>query len=150
MYEKKKSYVLGIVFDYELKEVLLLQRVNEPYKGKLNGIGGKIEQGEEFLEAMKREMSEETDIKPENIDKIEGLINFTRPNGMSINVFYILLNKTYNKKEQIDIDEGTLKWYNLINDNLFDVRNPKLASDGATAYFINYALNKEGIDTNLI
>ena len=148
MFEKKKSYVLGIVFDYKLEEVLLLKRVNEPYSGRLNGIGGKVEHGEQFLEAMKREMFEETDIKLENVGKIEGLITFTRPNGASVNVFYILLNKTYKKKEQITIDEGILKWYHFINDNLYDVRNIKLASEGATAYFINYALSKEGVNTS--
>ena len=38
MFEKKKNYVLGFVFDYELKEVLLIKRLNEPYCGKLNGM----------------------------------------------------------------------------------------------------------------
>jgi len=115
VFEKKKSYVLGFVFDCELKEVLLLKRINEPYKDKLNGIGGKVEKGEQFLEAMKREMLEETDIRLEKVKKIEPLLNFTRPNGASINVFYIILNNTYTKKERIDTDEGILKWYNFVN-----------------------------------
>jgi hypothetical protein len=36
MYETKKSYVLGFIFDHEMKEILLINRTNEPYKDKIN------------------------------------------------------------------------------------------------------------------
>lgn len=56
-----KQYVLALVFDQELENVLMIQKLKPEWqKGKHNGIGGKIEMGESPLRAMKREMAEET------------------------------------------------------------------------------------------
>ena len=54
-------YSLGFVFDVSLTKVLLMHR-NRPdwQKGKLNGIGGKVEEGEDNLGCMVRETFEET------------------------------------------------------------------------------------------
>lgn len=56
-----KRYVLAFVFD-EKKENVILIRKNRPeeQRGKLNGLGGKIEEGETPLEAIKREIQEES------------------------------------------------------------------------------------------
>lgn len=57
---KINSYVLGFLFNINLDKVLLMKK-NRPewQKGKLNGIGGKIEKDEEILAAMNRECEEE-------------------------------------------------------------------------------------------
>lgn len=54
------KYVLGFLFDLK-DDTVLLVRKNRPtwQEGLLNGIGGKIENGEEPLEAMIREFKEE-------------------------------------------------------------------------------------------
>ncbi|MGC8492050.1 MAG: NUDIX domain-containing protein [Syntrophobacteraceae bacterium] len=59
----KQGYVLGFVFTSTPKNVLLTEK-NCPdwQKGKWNGIGGKIEAGEKPIDAMVREMFEETTI----------------------------------------------------------------------------------------
>jgi len=68
-----KTYVLGFLFNKN-KNKLLLIRKNRPswQAGKLNGIGGKVEEGEAVLTAMHRETKEETGygVAPgaENID----------------------------------------------------------------------------------
>ena len=56
------DYVLGFVFSDCLdSKVLLIEKTKPAWqKGKLNGIGGKIEPGETPLEAMVRETNEET------------------------------------------------------------------------------------------
>lgn len=58
-----QEYVLGFMFD-ERKEFVALIRKNRPegQRDKLNGIGGKIEEGEQMLSAMRREFYEETTI----------------------------------------------------------------------------------------
>ena len=56
-----KEYCLGFVSSASL--VLLIEKTKPDWQaGKLNGIGGKIEDGETPLEAMKREWAEETGI----------------------------------------------------------------------------------------
>lgn len=148
MFDVKKNYVVGIVLDNDLKETLLLERVNEPYSGTINGVGGKVEEGEGLEAAMIREMQEETDIKMENVKKVEYLVTLYYPKGVLLNVFYIILNDSYQKKEVIDTREGKLKWFDYIKDGLYDARKPKVAGEGNVAFFINYALINEGIDTS--
>lgn len=63
------KYVLGFLFDISDASVLLVRKNRPEWQaGLLNGIGGKIEEGEEPLAAMKREFFEETGIKDENIE----------------------------------------------------------------------------------
>ena len=61
------KYTVGLIFDQEAKNVLLLRK-NYPgwMAGRLNGIGGKIEGNETALECMIRESKEETTIQDEN------------------------------------------------------------------------------------
>lgn len=59
----KQEYVLGFAFNSSLTRVALIQK-NRPewQKGKLNGIGGHVEDGETAIEAMVREFREECGI----------------------------------------------------------------------------------------
>jgi 8-oxo-dGTP diphosphatase len=61
-----KEYVVGLVFTTDLKQVVLIKK-NRPdwQKGKLNGIGGKLEKDETALTAMIREFEEETGVLTE-------------------------------------------------------------------------------------
>lgn len=54
-------YVVGFMFTTDLSKVLLILK-NKPewQSGKLNGIGGKVEDGETFHAALAREFLEET------------------------------------------------------------------------------------------
>lgn len=58
-----KKYVAGFMFSPDRKRVLLIEK-NRPdfQKGKLNGIGGKVEKDESFSCAMVREFREETGV----------------------------------------------------------------------------------------
>lgn len=56
-----RSYVLGFLFDGLSGSVILIQKDKPDWqKGLLNGVGGKIEEGETPLAAMVREFAEET------------------------------------------------------------------------------------------
>lgn len=58
-----QKYVLGFAFDLELDYVCLIEKQKPDWqKGKLNGIGGKVEVGESSRNAMVREFREETGV----------------------------------------------------------------------------------------
>ncbi len=66
-----KRYCLGFIFDQHFKSVLLMQKLRSPVGlenmiGKLNGIGGKVEEGEMPYQAMIRECSEECGLDIKN------------------------------------------------------------------------------------
>lgn len=57
------KYVLGFAYTPDNKVLLIKKNKPEWQKGKLNGIGGKIELNETPLEAMNRETLEESGLK---------------------------------------------------------------------------------------
>jgi 8-oxo-dGTP pyrophosphatase MutT (NUDIX family) len=60
---KQTQYVLGFAFSEDLEYLLLIEKKRPKWQaGKLNGIGGKIDDNEEPLDAMVREFKEETTI----------------------------------------------------------------------------------------
>jgi len=61
------NYVAGFMFSHDLRQVALIEKQKPTWqKGKLNGIGGKIEEGESAFEAMVREFKEETGYTEKN------------------------------------------------------------------------------------
>jgi 8-oxo-dGTP diphosphatase len=57
-------YCVGFMFSPERDRVVLLQKAKPAWMaGKLNGVGGKVEQGETPYEAMVREFREETGVQ---------------------------------------------------------------------------------------
>jgi len=71
----EKQYVLGFCFSRDKEEVVLIRK-NRPewQKGKLNGVGGKIEPEDASpLHAMVREFKEETGV--DTIDRINDEMN---------------------------------------------------------------------------
>lgn len=147
MSEQKKRYVLGLILDSSLKEVLLVSRVKKPYKGCINGVGGKIEEGESIEEAMLRELQEETDVRLKDIAKTKFMMTTYFPSGIELSVFYFVLNDGYEKKEIIETPEGPLMWYDFIQNDIYDTTRANTAGEGNVAYFVNYALCLEGVDT---
>jgi len=72
----KTHYVLGFLFSRNKQFVALIKK-NKPewQKGLLNGIGGKVEGGEDIYNAMQREFKEETGVDIErwlHFAKLEG------------------------------------------------------------------------------
>jgi len=60
----RKNYVVGFAFSADKSKVVLIHKNRPAWQaGKLNGIGGKIEPGEEALNAMVREFAEECGVQ---------------------------------------------------------------------------------------
>lgn len=59
--DPEREYVVGFMFNQSGQSVLLIHKKRPTWQaGKLNGVGGRIEDGELPAEAMRREFNEET------------------------------------------------------------------------------------------
>ena len=59
------NYNLIVVFSPDKTKLLMCRRLKEPYLGLSNFVGGKIEEGEDGLDAAYRELREETAVTRE-------------------------------------------------------------------------------------
>ena len=124
----KKLNVI-IVFDKDENKILMCKRTKEPYKGKLNLVGGKVEKDEDELHAAYRELEEETGIKRDDI-KLINVMNFNyKLQDMELEVYAGKLNKDVKLVEEIN----KLVWVNK-NDNFFDVE--KYAGEGNIGHML--------------
>lgn len=64
--EPHRKYVCGFMFDSNARVLLIAKLRPDWQAGKLNGIGGRVEEGETETQAMRREFQEETGIVCDN------------------------------------------------------------------------------------
>lgn len=91
-------------------KILLLNR--ERWMGCWNGVGGKLEQGEQPRSSILREIYEETEIDTLSI-QFKGLITWTNSEGNSFGGMYLYLAdlpEDYMYKTPRKTDEGLLDW----------------------------------------
>jgi len=123
-----KKYNVIVVFNKEINKTLLCKRTKEPYIGMYNLVGGKVE-NEYKLEEAYRELREETNIQKEDIDLIYFMnIEYTKWDKY-LDVFYGILNKDVELKEEVN----KLEWIS-IDDNFFDMS--KYAGEGNIGHII--------------
>jgi len=109
------TYVLGFLFN-DKKQVWLIRKTKPEWqKGKLNGIGGKVEMGEDCVAAMIREFKEETGLTITNWDKF-----CTLSDGLKYQIICYVANS--NEIPQTTTDEvvGLYDSKNLPDDVLFN------------------------------
>ncbi len=124
----KKLNVI-IVFNNEEDKILMCKRTKEPYKGKLNLVGGKVEKDEDELHAAYRELEEETGISKNDII-LTNLMNFDyKLQDMELEVYVGRLNKEVRLVEEVN----KLLWVNK-NDNFFDIE--KYAGEGNIGHML--------------
>ena len=117
-----------VVFDKELKNVLMCKRTKEPYKGLYNLVGGKIEDDNSLEEAY-RELEEETAISKKDIS-IEHFMDLTYIKwDMELEVYYGVLKHDVELVEEVN----KLEWISL-EENFFDMT--KFAGDGNIGHII--------------
>ncbi|MBD2781418.1 NUDIX domain-containing protein [Xenorhabdus szentirmaii] len=103
------KYVTGFMFSKDKKHVSLISKLQPAWqKGQLNGIGGKIEMGENPQQAMAREFAEEAGIETNHEDwKLFTVL--TRPGVYQVNFLYLFDDRVYSVKsleeEQVNIYE---------------------------------------------
>lgn len=105
---------LIVVFNKDLDKVLFCIRTKEPYKGKYNFVGGKVEESESNDFAAYRELFEETGISKKDI-KLDHFMDLNYfKYGNNIQVYYgilkhdVILIEEKNKLEWVTINEKLL------------------------------------------
>jgi len=136
----KTRYVICIVFDHDLKQVLLLKRNKDPYKGKLNGLGGKILAGESPDKAALREVLEESYFSIWDIEQFYWIMTIGYGH-VELNVYYMVLSSMHNKRDLVETREGKLMWYHInYIKSYFCYKD--LAGEGNLLHFIDYSINE--------
>lgn len=122
---------LNVVFVYNKEEsqILMCKREKEPYKGKFNLVGGKVEENENELNAAYRELQEETGITNKDI-KLTHIMNFQYElSDIELEVYAGKLNKNVELVEEIN----KLYWIDK-NENFFDIN--KYAGEGNIGHMV--------------
>lgn len=106
------KYTLGFIFTRDLKKVLLIKKLHPKWqRGKLNGLGGKIEKGETTLESITREVKEESDL---DIEKTAWLfIGIFNSSEWIVEIFASLYKGNPNDAKSIEKEK--VKWVNAKN-----------------------------------
>ena len=124
----KKLNVI-IAYNKENDKILMCERSKEPYKGKFNLVGGKIEENEDELSAAYRELEEETGISNNDIT-LTHLMNFEyKVDDIELQVYTGKLNKEVELIEEVN----KLYWIDK-NENFFDYT--KYAGEGNIGHML--------------
>ncbi len=124
---KKLNVIL--VYNKEENKILMCKREKEPYKGKFNLVGGKVESNEDELHAAYRELQEETGITDTDITLTHIMNLQYKLLDMELEVFVGKLNKNVNLVEEVN------KLYWMDNtENFFDVN--KFAGEGNIGHMV--------------
>ena len=127
---KKLNVIL--VFNKDENKILMCKREKEPYKGKFNLVGGKVEKDEDELHAAYRELQEETGITNKDI-KLTHIMNFQyEMSDMELEVYTGKLNKDVKLIEEVN----KLFWLDK-NENFFDIN--KFAGEGNIGHMLQQA-----------
>lgn len=109
------SYNLLLVLNPEESHILMCKRMTDPYVGKYNLCGGKIEDGENELDSAYRELEEETGITKSDITLHEFIDFVWHPVDMKMKVYIGRLLHDVSLVEEAH----PLEWIEITN-NFFD------------------------------
>lgn len=127
-----KKFNVILVFNKEENKILMCKREKEPYKGKFNLVGGKVEQNEEELQAAYRELKEETGITNNDIT-LSHIMNFQyKMSDMELEVYTGKLNNDVTLIEEVN----KLYWIDK-NENFFNI--DKFAGEGNIGHMLQQA-----------
>lgn len=124
---KKLNVIL--VYNKQENKILMCKREKEPYKGKFNLVGGKVEQNEDELHAAYRELQEETGITNNDITLTHIMSFQYKMLDMELEVYAGKLNKNVKLVEEVN----KLYWMDK-KENFFDI--DKFAGEGNIWYMV--------------
>lgn len=124
-----QGYNCIMVFDEKQNNILCCKRLKNPYEGKFNLVGGKIDTGEDGLHAAYRELYEETGITDEDIH-LSHMMDFTYYNqGCYVEVYV----GTIKHEVKLIPEVHPLHWIS-VTENFFDLE--KFAGEGNIGHML--------------
>jgi len=106
----KKRKILTLCIIHNHPRVLLGMKKRGFGKGRWNGFGGKVEKGEEIIEATLRETKEEAGIRPHDIERV-GILDFAfEGNEEEILEVHIFKGSTFDG-EPTESEEMKPQWF---------------------------------------
>ncbi|WP_212974635.1 NUDIX hydrolase [Bacillus sp. J14TS2] len=124
-----QGYNVLMIYSNDMKALLMCERLREPYKGLSNFVGGKIEEGENGMEAAYRELFEETSISKADVT-LHHVMDFT----YYVHQCYVEVYVGRLKRDiQVSGDENELYWTDL-KQNFFDMS--RYAGEGNIGHMI--------------
>jgi 8-oxo-dGTP pyrophosphatase MutT (NUDIX family) len=109
----ERILTLGTVGD-GAGRVLLIRRRRPPFRGRLNGLGGRLEPGEDPLSGWCREVAEEAGLVPEH-PRLRGVCRYRRPDAEGPEAdgsgLLVVFWAAHAKGELREGPEGTLEWW---------------------------------------
>ena len=129
-----QHYVCGFLFTLDYQKILLIRKRRPRWqRGLLNGVGGKIENGEIPLQAMAREFHEEAGVRGLNWEPISIL----NGEGFAVHFFATFGPEIYHVTQQTDEPLETHRVEDIFNKTLDMVSNVPL--------MVALALDRSGI-----
>lgn len=128
-----KKYNCIVVLNDDKTKLLFCKRTKEPFKGRYNFVGGKIEDDEDSISAAYRELHEETGISSKEIQLFH-FMDFTYYHQNFILELYV--GKLCTSKELVE-EINPLEWLSL-TENFADP--DRFAGDQNIAHIVNVAL----------
>lgn len=124
-----QGYNCIMVYGEDGDRLLFCKRLKDPYEGKYNLVGGKIEDGENGFDAAYRELEEETGITRRHIE-LSHMMDFTYYNQNCYVEIYVGRLKTGVELRQ---EPHPLCWMSL-DENFFDL--DKFAGEGNIGHMV--------------
>ena len=135
-----KGYNAILIYDTSGEKLLFCHRQKDPYKGKYNFVGGKIEQGEEGFAAAYRELFEETGISSADVS-LSHLMDFTY---YGLDFYLEIYAGRLEHPVKLTEEKNPLIWF-LETEDFFDTR--KFAGDGNIGHIVRIAGKENGYPT---
>lgn len=150
------KYTVCFLFTPDGKQVLMTRKKKTTYKGRLNGVGGKIKPNETPVRGAQREIMEETgvDLKISDLHWLAttmlpedcGIEPGDTPQTCELHFYGALINP-----DDVNFNTGEdLNW--VLTDTVMHARpqDERFAGDGDTPYIVNAAVRHFGFDIKAI
>lgn len=125
-----QGYNCIMIYDKTGEKLLFCKRTKDPYKGKYNLVGGKIEPGEDGFTAAYRELEEETGITKVQV-VLRHMMDFTYYNqGCYVEVYVGRLTEETALREE----KHPLVFLTLSEENFFSLE--KFAGEGNIGHMV--------------
>lgn len=128
-----QGYNCIMIYDNTGKNLLFCKRLSDPYKGKYNLVGGKIEPGEDGFTAAYRELEEETGITRQQVT-LRHMMDFTYYNQQCRVEVYV---GHLQEEVTLRFEKHPLEFIPIAGENFFDLE--RYAGEGNIGHMIEQA-----------